>query len=135
MADKIVDLARAVYLIIRPCSETPSGSISYGDVCRGLPPEWNWVTPDSEILATALGIIVERCRAAGLPALSAVVVHAGGDHRPGNGYFVVAHPGDDDPLKREIAWANEFQAVHKAKYPQTLEELVPAGSAPPAKAR
>jgi hypothetical protein len=99
------------------------GSISYSELCSRLPEEWRWVGPDSEILAAALGTIVERCRVTGKPALSAVVVHKTGDRMPGNGYFVAAHAGIDDPLLRRIEWAKEFQAVHGAKYPTTLDDL------------
>ena len=72
------------------------------------------------MLAHALGHIVEKCRASDLPALSAVVVHKGSDARPGNGYYEAAHPDIDDPMEREVTWANEFEAVHRAKYPEAL---------------
>jgi hypothetical protein len=118
----ITDLAERVYAIIRPHS---TATISYSDVCARLTGRWANLEPDSPLLAEALGIVVHRCRDAEppLPALSAVVVHKGGDKMPGNGYFAAAHPGIDDPLKRQVAWARELGEVHRTTYPPRLDDL------------
>ena len=116
-------LARAVYPIVVPRARTRNGSIAYSEVCDHLGGRWAGLEPRSQMLAAALGEIVARCRSAGLPALSALVVHAGGDKRPGNGYFAAAHPGVDDPIMREVEWAREFQAAHAATYPASFDAL------------
>ena len=120
MSKKILDLARQVYKIIRPHSK---GTIAYIDVCNQLTGGWANLEPDSALLSAALGLIVDRCRGVGLPALSAVVVHKTGDKMPGNGYFTAAHGGIDDPLARQVAWAQELIQVHSATYPATLDDL------------
>jgi hypothetical protein len=118
----ITELAEQVYAIIQPHS---TGTTSYSDVCGRLTGRWVNLEPDSPLLAEALGLIVDRCRQAEppLPALSAVVVHKGGDKMPGNGYFTAAHQGIEDPLERQIAWARELADVHKATYPPHLDDL------------
>lgn len=127
MKSPIVDLAAIVYKIIKPLS---NGTIPYSDLCSRLTGRWANLSPDSEMLAEALGVIVNRCRAAGMPALSAVVIHKGKDKMPGNGYFAVAHPGIDDLLKRQIAWATELGVVQQTTYPPDLDGLVSTTSAP-----
>jgi hypothetical protein len=119
----ITGLAEQVYAIIQPHS---TGTTRYSDVCGRLTGRWANLEPDSPLLAEALGLIVHRCRDAEppLPALSAVVVHKGGDRMPCNGYFTAAHPGIDDPLKRQIAWARELADVHKATYPRKARRPV-----------
>jgi hypothetical protein len=121
--DLVADLARDLYPVIRPCASQSKGRICYQDVCARLHSRWPGLEPDSVMLAAALGLIVEACRVAGLPALSAVVVHKGGDRMPGNGYFEAAHPDVDDPLLRPAAWAREFDAVHTTTYPEDLQDL------------
>ena len=119
----IEDLARQVYPIIRPVAGRRGASIAYSEVTRRLHGRWEDIDPHSIYLAAALGAISSRCLARGLPALSALVVHAGDDRRPGGGYFLEAHPGIEDPLEREIAWAKEFEAVHQATYPESFDDL------------
>lgn len=106
-----------------PGRATDRPGLAYSDVCNQLTGRWTNLEPDSSLLAEALGVIVARCRAAELPALSAVVVHKTGDKMPGNGYFTAAHPGIEDPLKRQVAWARELGEVKKASYPPSLDAL------------
>jgi hypothetical protein len=120
---EIDDLAEALYPLIVPHARRRNGSISYSDLCAGLTGRWAGLDPRSTLLAQALGAIVRRCRVAKLPALSALVVHAGSDKRPGTGYYEAAHPGIDDPMAREVAWAKEFDAAHKATYPAKYANL------------
>ena len=120
MANQILDLAEHVYSIIQPHSK---GTVSYSDVCNRLTGQWVNLPPDSPLLAAALGLIVDRCHDVELPALSAVVVHKTGDKMPGNGYFIAAHPGIDDPLVRVVEWGKELALVHKAKYPAKFADL------------
>jgi len=119
----IDDLAERLYPLIIPHTRRRNGSISYSDLCAALSGRWAGLDPRSMLLAQALGTIVKRCRDADLPALSALVVHASSDKRPGNGYYEAAHPGINDPMAREVAWATEFAAAHKASYPARFDQL------------
>ena len=92
----------------------PGATIAYSEVCGRLGRCWADLDPHSPYLAGALGMISRRCRAAGLPALSSLVVHAGYDRRPGAGYFAEFHPDVVGDLEREIAWARVAEAAHQA---------------------
>lgn len=120
----IEDLARTIYPKILPRARQRNGDIAYSELCASLEGRWAGLEPRSEMLSHALGLIVERCREADLPALSALVVRAG-ERRPGPGYYTAAHPDIDDPMKREIAWAKERGEAHRrcAEYPDTFDEL------------
>jgi hypothetical protein len=120
----ILALARDVYPLLVPLTRTKRGKMSYTDVCERLEVGWHGLHPESQFLANALGLIVRRCRARGLPALSALVVHKNGDRMPGNGYFPAAHPEVNDPEMQRIEWAKEFELAHRADYPPRLDDLV-----------
>ncbi len=117
----IEDLASCIYPVLknRARSHNP---ISYSALCRQLSGRWAGLSPRSHSLAASLGTIVEACRDADLPALSALVVHAGSDQRPGEGYFHAAHPNLTG-IHREVAWAAELKAMRNVKYPETLNAL------------
>ena len=118
----VYHLARAAYRVLWPLA-AKRRCISYTDLCAALPTPWRGLSPRSELLADALGEIVRRCRAAGLPALPALVVHASGDRQPGAGYFRVAHPetADPDSAEARIAWSQELAAVYRTKFPASLD--------------
>ena len=121
---ELEDLASVVYHTVVPIVGTRRGqaTITYSQVCERLGGRWAELTPHDPRLAQALGYICDRCREAGLPALSALVVSSS-TGSPGGGYYYAAHPEIGDPLEREIAWARELGRVHMAKYPAALENL------------
>jgi hypothetical protein len=121
---EILALALDIYPILVPLTRTRRGSVSYQAVCQRLESKWHDLYPRSQHLFDALGFIVKQCRAKGLPALSALVVHKDGDKMPGGGYFTAAHPGVDDPLERQIMWAKEFELAHGTTYPPRLEDIL-----------
>ena len=123
MASASERLAEVIYPIIRPHAAERRGRISYSDLCTRLPPEWDYVEPHSDLLAAALGVIVDRCRAARLPPLSAIVVYAGaGRQPPGPGYWKAAHPRITDEVEQMRAWEKDFEQVHAehGRYPDKL---------------
>jgi len=121
---ELEDLASAVYAVVLPVVGTRRGQgrIYYGQVTERLAGRWAGLNPHDPRLAEALGHICSRCRAAGLPVLSALVVGRS-TGKPGGGYYHAAHPEVEEKLAKEVAWANEVPAVHKATYPSTFEEL------------
>ncbi|WP_242360064.1 hypothetical protein [Anaeromyxobacter sp. SG17] len=113
-------LADAVYAVLRTRTPSPHPEISYSDLVARLPKPYNALDPDSDLLATALGDVVRRCRARDLPALSAIVVRAR-EKIPGPGYYPVAHPNEAGDVPRAmIAWARELDGVKTTTYPATL---------------
>jgi hypothetical protein len=123
---EVADLARAIYPVVKKYAGPAKRSVSYSSLCEQLGGRWGGLDPRSLLLAAALGMIVTACRGAGLPALSALVVHAGSDRRPGDGYYKAAHPEIRDPLQQHVAWGKEFEAVHTAEYPDSLDDLLSA---------
>jgi len=117
------ELARQVYPIVRPVAGRPGATIAYSEVCGRLGGRWADLDPHSPFLAGALGMISRRCRDAGLPALSSLVVHAGAVRRPGAGYFAEFHPDVEGELEREIAWAREAELAHRTAYPESFDDL------------
>jgi|GEM_PF-1647721 len=123
-AHDIVDLATALYQELRKVAARPimarSANISYLNLCSRLTGRWQGLHYRDPRLNSALGYLITRCRAAGLPAISSVVVNYGIGH-PGNAYFIVAHPqtGDSEAL-RLVAWGNECTAAHAANYPAAV---------------
>lgn len=62
--------------------------------------------------------LVEPCRAAKLPVISALIIH--GDTRlPAESYFAAAHPGLDASARRE-AWEKSLGEVIVTFYPAKL---------------
>ena len=120
----IIDLATVLYPTLLGVAARPvtarNANISYSDLCARLTGRWQGLHYRDPRLNSALGYLVARCRAAGLPAISSVVINYSFRH-PGNAYFIVAHPeaGDDEDL-RLIAWGKECTAAHAANYPATV---------------
>lgn len=113
-------LAIDIYEVLRTRVPGARPEISYTDLIRRLPARWNAITPDGDPLRFALKEIVDSCRDARLPALSAIVVN---HHTkvPGRGYYVAAHPNEaHDEALAMVAWSNEVILVRKATYPPTL---------------
>ena len=69
----------------------------------------------------ALGEVTTACKAKGLPALPAIVFRASA-HRPGSGYYELAHPRAKTDDARLAAWEREHAAVvaASASFPATL---------------
>ena len=120
----IVDLASCLYPVLRTIAARPalshSSNISYSALCSQLRGRWQGLHYRDPRLNSALGYLVKRCRAAGLPAISSVVINYGFGH-PCNAYFGVAQPeaGDEEAL-RLTAWAKECTAAHSTKYPKVV---------------
>jgi hypothetical protein len=113
-------LAIAVYDRLRLRVPAKRPELSYTDLVSQLPPPYDHLDPDSEVLAAALGELVRACRGQQLPAISAMVVR----HRervPGPGYYPVAHPDEaGDSAKAMIAWGTELEKVRVTTYPVAL---------------
>lgn len=113
-------LALLIYDKLKVRVPGPRPELSYTDLVTQLPSPYADLSPDSEVLASALGELVRACRERGLPAISAMVVR----HRervPGPGYYPVAHPNEaSDTAMAMIAWGIELSNVRVATYPDTL---------------
>lgn len=121
---KLEDLASAIYEAIAPLVSTRRGrgTMTYAQLCERLADHWGELGPHDFWLAQALGRVTERCRANGLPTLSALVVNAG-TGRPGAGYYPAAHPGLDNPNAKEEVWLREVELVLKTVYPTAWSDL------------
>lgn len=97
-------------------------TITYAELCENLGHPWA-LCGRSRSLHEALGSLVQRCRDAGLPALSALVINRL-KARPGDGYFRMAHAGIDDATERLIAWSKECKAAHRTSYPLSLPDQI-----------
>lgn len=113
-------LAQLVYDQLRRRVPASRPELSYTDLVEQLPSPYGTLSPDSDVLASALGELVTACRNLDLPAISAMVVR----HRervPGPGYYPVAHPDEaDDPAMAMIAWGKELTKVRATTYPAAL---------------
>ena len=69
--------------------------------------------PDSEALRELLGEISTAEDAAGRGMLSVLVVHQGGDGRPGRGFFTLARRLGRNTRDRDGFWASEFARVRE----------------------
>jgi hypothetical protein len=69
--------------------------------------------PDEKPFHNLLGQISIEEERAGRGMLSVVVVHRS-DHRPGQGFFELAHDLDHDVRDREKFWADELQRIYDA---------------------
>jgi len=115
-------LANAIYQVLRQRVPGRHADIPYRQLVEQLPPlarpyqDLHWRDPR---LDEALGEIVTACRAAQLPALSAIVVNAE-TGRPGRQYYPLAHPGVRDEVEQEVLWAREREQVLVTGYPPAL---------------
>jgi hypothetical protein len=117
------ELAREIQSILRQRVPGAHPEITYRDLVEALPPLGkpfegvHWRDPR---LDQALADTVYACRAAGLSALSAIVVNAE-TRRPGRRYYAEAHPGVTGEVEQEVAWARELERVKTTTYPLDLE--------------
>src|SRR6476659_7377349 len=90
-------LASSIYAVLRQRTTLGEPRISYRDLVEELgplaPPNQN-LQPQDRRLSAALGELGHACHAAGLPAISAIVVQREQDGlgMPGEGYFLDIHP-------------------------------------------
>lgn len=131
-------LALAIYAVLRTLVPSRGDSrVSYSDLLSRLPEQLAHLDLEDPAhrndLSEALGEIVLACRAAGLPALSALVVRLDGGELgyPGPGYYGLAHPEAAGELEQLAAWGRELEAAKGATYPERLDGDPPA-AAPPA---
>ncbi len=89
-----------------------SGTITYGDLAAKIK-SISFEAGDDPF-HKMLGQISIADDAAGRGMLSVLVVHKGGDMRPGPGLFELAQQLGRDTKDREKFWINEFHAVLKA---------------------
>ena len=113
-------LADDIYKVLRARVPNERAEIHYSDLIVRLPARWHDLSPDGEVLARALGEIVAACRAAGLPALSSIVVRKQPPHVPGAGYYPAAHPEVKDTAEQMIAWATENVKAKRCVYPENI---------------
>ena len=69
--------------------------------------------PQSPQLVHMLGEISTEEHEAGRGMLTVVVVHKGGDHMPGPGFFELAHSLGHDTRDREAFWVGELAKAHR----------------------
>jgi hypothetical protein len=94
-------------LISKARSESPTITYSeLADQVRAIGME-----PDSHALKTMLGEISTEEDAFGRGMLTVLVVHKGGDLRPGSGFFDLAEKLGRDISDRERCWVVEFEKV------------------------
>src|SRR5687767_7825242 len=84
-------------------------TIAYSDLTRQV--RAIQLDPHSSALAKMLGEISEEEDALGRGMLTVLVVHRGGDMRPGPGFFELARRLDRDTSDIERCWVEEFQHV------------------------
>jgi hypothetical protein len=118
------ELARAIYGVLRTRVPSPHPEITYKQLVTTLPPlgkPFENVGFHDPRLDQALADTVHACRAAGLPALSAIVVNAE-TRRPGKRYYAEAHSGVTGEIEKEVEWAKEFERAKGTTYPAELPE-------------
>ncbi len=91
---------------------TPAGTITYGELARRITALT--FEPDSNIFHALLGEISQEEDAANRGMLSVVVIHQGGDMRPGPGFFKLAQELEKDTHDLEAFWQAEFARVRIA---------------------
>ena len=117
------ELAREIYKVLRQRVPGAHPEITYRQLVESLPPLGrpfegvHWRDPR---LDQALADTVHACGAAGIPALSAIVVNAE-TLRPSRRYYAEAHPGITDEVEQKVAWARELERVKTTTYPLDLE--------------
>jgi hypothetical protein len=110
-------LATRIYRRLRThLRARPDQPLTYGDLARALR-----VRVRSPPFYAALGEVTEACRARDLPTLAALVGRHD-THRPGDGYYKVAHPRVRCEAGRKKAWERERASVAAAaaRFPEAL---------------
>jgi hypothetical protein len=116
----IGDLATALWPELLKVAARPSPDITYADLCARLTLQGHPIHHRSRRLHSALGYLVRRCRAVGLPAISAVVVNKHLSY-PGAGFFAVAYQRCSfKSTVRRMKWRRERAAVHATNYPAVV---------------
>lgn len=87
-----------------------SRTIAYSDLVCGV--HTIRLQPDSHALAHMLGEISTEEDTAGRGMLSVVVVHKGGDQKPGPGFFELAKKLGRDTSDVLKCWIQELRQVH-----------------------
>jgi hypothetical protein len=86
-------------------------TISYGDLARGI--RSIRFDPHGDDFRHFLGQLSWEADAAGTGMITVLVVHAGGDNRPGNGFFKLAKHLGRDVSDPDICWITELQRVYR----------------------
>lgn len=120
-SQRIAQSAYPIILAWMQQNHTHQLRIPYGELSRRLPSPWTGIDPHT-MLSAPLGYIVRRCRAAGLPALSAIVVRDDATAMPGGGYYLEAHHLPASDPNAVMLWVQEVKAVWAARtrYPPSL---------------
>lgn len=116
-------LADAVYQILRQRVPSEDPTLFYGALVEELgtlPPPNQSLQPHDRRLFAALGEVGRACRAAGLPAISSIVV-AKESGVPGSGYYIDHHPQARSEEAKFVSWRSEFMIAKTTTYPPTLE--------------
>lgn len=93
-------------------ARSAKGMITYGQLCERI--SSLKLEPDSEVLRLLLGEISTEEDAEGRGMLTVVVVHQGGNGRPGSGFFKLASRLGRDTHDRDQFWTKEFAKVREA---------------------
>ena len=91
---------------------SPAGTISYAELARRITALA--FEPDSHVFHMLLDEISQDEDAADRGMLSVVVIHQGGDMRPGPGFFKLARELGKDGHDLEAFWQAEFLRVRVA---------------------
>ena len=94
-------------LIAKAKSDSPT--ITYSELTDQV--QTIRMEPDSHALKMMLGEISTEEDEFGHGMLTVLVVHKGGDFRPGGGFFDLAERLDRDVSDRELCWITEFTTV------------------------
>ena len=116
-------LAESVYQILRERVPAEDPTIFYRDLVDelgSLPSPNQGLQPHDRRLFAALGEVGRACRAAGLPALSSIVV-AKESGVPGTGYYIDHHPQARSEEAKFVAWRSEFNVAKTTTYPPSFD--------------
>jgi hypothetical protein len=106
--DKWEQACEEVRRILIDCAKRPQ-TIAYSDLLRQV--KAIHLAPDSYAVGAILGEVSESEDALGRGMLTVLVVHKGGDMRPGPGFFELAKKLDRDTSDIERCWVEEFKHV------------------------
>jgi hypothetical protein len=95
--------------ILRVFGRSAKGTMTYSELSKRITSLR--LGPDSLALRELLGEISAAEDSAGRGLLSAVVVHQGGDGRPGQGFFVLAKGLGRDTNDQKKCWPTELRRV------------------------
>lgn len=99
-------------ILIQIASRRGGGVLSYSDLAARI--RSIAFQPDDRSFHHLLGQISVEEDGAGRGMLSVVVVHAGGDFRPGPGFYALAQELGRDTRDREEFWIKESSRVYAA---------------------